>query len=56
MGKKIQNEFIYPLLRKTYDAETWDFDGQEYELFNYLRKKNLQEDFWSRSRKRWMED
>jgi hypothetical protein len=41
-GEKIQNEFIYPLLRRTYDAETWDFDGQEYELFNYLRKKNLE--------------
>jgi hypothetical protein len=42
----IQNEYIYiyiyiyPLLGKT-----WDFDGQGYELFNDLRKKNLEEDF-----------
>ena len=28
-----------------YAAETWDFDGQGYELFNDLRKKNLEEDF-----------
>jgi len=52
----IQNEYTYPLLGKTYAAETWDFDGQGYELFNDLRKKNLEEDFWFRSRKRWVED
>jgi hypothetical protein len=40
----------------TSGAETWNFDRQGYKLFNDLRNKNLEEDFWSRSRKRWMED
>ena len=31
-------------------------DGWGYELFNELPKKKPEEDFWSCSRKRWMED
>jgi hypothetical protein len=57
MGEKFKmNLYEYSLLGKTYAADNWNFDGKEYELFNYLRKKVLVEDFWSRSRKRWMED
>jgi len=26
-------------------AKTWNFDGEEYELFNDFRKKNPEEDF-----------
>ena len=31
----------------TFAAETWNFEGEGYELFNDLRKKNPEEDFWS---------
>ena len=39
----------------TFAAETWSFEGVGYELFNDLRKKNPEEDFWS-DQERWMED
>ena len=43
-------------IRHNIAAETWDFNGQGFEFFNDLRKKNPEKEFLSRSRKRWVKD
>jgi hypothetical protein len=40
----------------TYAAETWALRKTEYAVFNDLQLKNPEKEFWSCSRKRWMED
>jgi len=40
----------------TYAAEPWTLRKRGYAVFNDLQLKNPEKEFWSCSRKRWMED